>query len=291
MDANKKIQQLLDEADSIFEKSYRETGLKILQGYKKALTEIKAKIAGMFETYGTYPTLTELRKYNRLQSLENQITEIIANMQRPIINTLHSEIKETAVTAYDNFGFVLSTATGLDFNFKTIPQESIDYILSNNLWQDRLKNHNAKLVVDIKDTLETSLQENAREEIGAGLAQGKSYSQVAKAIKERFDITATRAKGITFDQMHAAHSEGRNFGINKAMQSAEKLGLKGNKVWKHNAGAREPRQRHIAMNNIKADKDGNFHIGKLAFPSPGLSGDPAQDMYCHCTAQFELEGL
>jgi hypothetical protein len=87
--------------------------------------------------------------------------------------------------------------------------------------------------------------------------------------------------------------EGRNFGINKALDSAKELGLEARKVWKHYPGAsKNPREDHASMDGVPADKDGVFTLPDgTQTTAPGLTGDPAHDQFCHCGMVFEVINL
>lgn len=290
--SNKELNKLLAKADSQFERLYGSRESLILRGYKKALDDVKYEISKAFENASKFPSITELRKFNRLDKLEKEITRIVGEMQKTETNIINSGKKESIATSYANTQQAINTSfaeTGLSFS-TPILKESVAAVMTDNLWLDALKGHNAKLLTDTKIALETVLRTNAREEVVAGLIQGKPYSQVAKAIQARFNVTAGRAKVIAFTEMHKGHSTGRNDGIKSAMESAERLGFKSKKVWKHN-GVGVARQQHLSMDGKAADKNGLFHIGGLSAQAPGLFGDPAQDANCHCSALFELEGI
>jgi hypothetical protein len=288
---DKEINKLLNKADDLFEKSYSTTELNILRGYKKALDEIRLKISNEFEKYGNTPSITDLRRLNRLDALEQQITKIIATAQRPMINKIASEIKNTFTESYTNTGFAIKTGTGVDFGFTIIPKESIKYAMEDSLWLDALKDSNSKLLTDTKRELENYLRLNAREDIASGLAQGKPYSVVTTAIKNRFDIAATRAKIITFTEMHKSHSKGRLEGIKKAQESGDRLGIKVKKIWKHNAVG-QPRPDHVKMDNKPANEKGIFILpDNTKTEPPGLTGVAKHDISCHCSTVVSVEGL
>ena len=291
--SNKKINDLLIKADKLFEKNFSATELKILDGYAYALKQIKADLAKVYADLGDFPTITQVRKKNRLNALYEKITATIADKQKIELNAIASAKKNALLNSYSSTGFAIRVGSGMAFDFTILPQKSIEYVLGNDMWTNRMKDTNSGLLTNIKDEIERTFRKNASREVGAGLAQGKSYSQVAKAIAKNCNTSATRAKRIAFDQMHAGHMEGRNFGINKAMDSADRLGIKAQKIWKHYPGAsKTPRPDHADMNNVPADKDGNFHLPSGGVgQAPGLI-DNAKDLYyCHCSAVFEIEGL
>jgi hypothetical protein len=291
---NIKLNKLLSQTDRIIEGIGSQTELTILRGYKKALRDIEQQLEDMLSKYNGNPTITELRKFKRLDALEKQITDIIGKMQRTEINLITSRTKDILLESFDRTGFAIKTATGINFDFGRVPEQSIDFVLRYNRWSDRLKQHNAKLVTDILDENEKYLRTNASQEVASGLVQGKSYGQVISSIKDRFDVTSGRAKMITYDQMHAGHMAGRNDGINKALSSAKRLGLKAKKVWKHN-GAKEPRPDHILMGSESyeghyADENGIFTLPDgTKTEAPGLTGEARHDIACHCSTFFQLE--
>lgn len=292
-DINKKLTDLLSQADAFSVKSYSALELSVLRGYKYTLAEVRKEIAEIFEEYGTYPTITEMRKFNRLEKLEKQLTDLIGIMQKKEINLISAEVKNNLKTSFEKTGQIITDVTDLRFDFDKIPKEGIDWVLKNNRWTDRVKNHNAKLLTDILSEAESMLRINSRQDIASGLARGLSYAEIMKNIKNRFDTTATRAKMITYDQMHAAHMVGRNEGIKKAGAAAKRLGLEFEKIWKHNP-VKHPRPSHVAMglNKTPADKNGIFTLPSGSRgEAPGLMDDVAENIYCRCSALFNIKGI
>ncbi len=288
---DKHINDLLKEADLNFDKFYSAQELKLLRFYRLASDRVKQKIALIFEDYGNKPTITELYKYNRLQGIEKQLTEEIRNLTRISANVISGATKESYINSYYSTGFALEVGSGVQLGFTMLPKSSIEYAVSDNLWLDALKNDSSDLLTKTKRAFEEVLRANAREEVVSGLAEGKPYSKVAKVIEERFNIAATRSKMITFTEMHKSHSRGRVEGLDTATSAADELGLKSFKVWKHNNAAKTPRPDHIGADNQPSDKNGMFHVGGEELAGPGLGTDPKNNIYCHCTAEFHIEGI
>jgi len=288
-EANKTIRDLLDEADKALEESQSVTEQRLLQAYRKALDDVQAKIAKVFIATDK-PTITEMRKFKRLTSIEQQIADRIKQLTQVSVNVTHQSAKDSFLSSYDSTANALEVGTGLDLAFDKIPADSISYVVTDNLWLDALKLDNAKLMSDIKREFEAVLRTNARQEVVEGLAEGQPYSTVAKAIKERFDVAATRAKTIAFTEMHKSHSMGRLEGIHRGSDAADRLGLVATKVWKHNhIGV--PRPEHLAADGQTADASGYFRVGVERLEAPGLGRDPGNNINCHCSAQFEIQGL
>lgn len=285
---NKKINKLLSKADDLLEKNYSETELNVLSGYKYSLTEIRKEITLLFEKYGTNPSLATMRKYNRLEKLEKQLTEILEAMQGKEINSTTSEIKNSMQESFERSGQVINDVADLGFDFIKVPKESLDYILKHDPRPDIVKNHSAGQKSDIQNESENILRKNVKEEIAYGMAKGSSYANIIKSLREKFNITAESAKTIVQDQMHAGHMAGRNEGFNRAIAAGKRLGLRSEKVWKHNA-SEHPCLMHIAMDGVPSDEDGIFTLPDgTRTEAPGLTGDPKHDEHCHCYMGFNI---
>lgn len=293
-EANARIQKLLDDADAMLLRTQGVTEQRLLQAYRKTLDEVQGTIAKVFAG-NENPTITEMRKLGRLASIEKQIAAEIKALTQIAVNVTDQGTKKAFMKSYTDTGAALELGTGMSLGFDKLPTDAIRYEITDNLWLDALNNSSGKLLSDVKREFETTLRTNARQEVTAGLAQGKSYREVAKAIKGRFDVAATRARMITFTEMHKGHSAGRLVGILKGSDAAGRIGLESVKVWKHN-GIGDPRPGHLAADGqevgtkeafvVQAEKGGTFST-----EAPGLSGLPEEDIYCHCSAQFQIKGL
>lgn len=278
-DPNDTLTSLFSKADKVFEKNYSQAELRLLQEYKKTLKEINGIIKNVFQDKD-FPTIIELRKRGRLDAIKQQIQQEIKKLTQKSVNITHSQVKGTFVNSYYQTGFVLETGTGVNFNFTTLPKESIKFAAEDNLWLDKLKEANAKLLTDAEFQLETALRTNARADIISGQALGKPYREVAKGIQEKFNTTAGRAKTITFTEMHKSHSAGRLEGINRANKAAERLGIKTEKIWRHNAVG-TPRPDHVQMDGTPADENGIFTLPSGSKgEAPGLMDDVGENVNC-----------
>lgn len=260
---------------------------KLLAAYKTALDDVTAKIKAVYDKFGDTPTITQVRKANRLASIENQISKRIADLDKEVRNITSSMIKTTAVNSYSSFVNGINQGMQISFLDTSLSEQGLDRFLSDTLWSDAMKNANAQMWSNTKRDFETVLRANTREEILSGVAQGKSYAEISKDIQERFNVGATRAKTITFTETHKAHSYGRNEGVNDAIKAAEGSGVKVVKVWRHNAVG-TPRPDHVEADGQIADKDGLFTVGGEQLEAPGLGTDPSNNINCHCSVELEV---
>lgn len=286
---NGEIRRLLTKADDALETESAKIERRLLIAYRKALDDVQAQIARLYESTNT-PTLTEMRKFNRLSKIEDQIVVTLRELTKVTVNATHAGVRASFLRSYEDTARALELGTGINLQFDRVPAAAIEYAMSDDLWLDALKQHNGRLLSDVRRELEFTLRQNAREEVASGLAQGKPYSKVAKAIEERFAVTAGRARTITFTEMHKSHSRGRLEGIKRGEKAADLLGIKVYRVWKHNPVG-EPRPSHLAADGQRAGEDGLFHVGGEGLEAPGLGRDPANNISCHCNVQVEIEGL
>jgi hypothetical protein len=261
---------------------------RLINSYGKALDDVTAKIQEVYAKWGANPSITEVRKFNRLARIEQELQQRLEDLNKELNFMLGAQIKTAALTGYSStLSNIESKGFGFDFGGLNLNEKGLKNFLSDTLWTDAMNNNAGTLWSDVKREFETVLRANSREEIISGVAQGKSYNDIRKALQDRFEVSASRAKKIAFTETHKAHSYGRNEGINSAMAEADKIGLKTAKVWRHN-GAKEPRPDHVAADGTYADEKGMFNVGGEEMQAPGLGSDPSNNIYCHCSAEFEV---
>lgn len=281
----------LDLTKELIQRYYNELGSveeRLANSYKKTLEEVQNKISEMFINFGETPSMTELTKFNRLSSIEKDLHNKIKELDGTVKGIIGKQIKLTATGSYKTaLDAIEKSGLGFDFGGAALNEAGLNRFLSDTLWRDAMSNNSAKLYTDVKREVETVLRANAREEIISGVAQGKSYLDISKALVDRFEISKTRAKTIAFTETHKAHSYGRNEGISVALTNAKELGIEAKKVWRHNAVGK-PRPDHVEADGSFANEDGFFLVGGEELQAPGLGSDPSNNINCHCSAEFEV---
>lgn len=263
---------------------------RLLSTYRSTLDKVMRSLRDLYDKMGEVPTITEANKFNRLNHFVGNMTEEIGKMNTIATNVIHSEKLRMVKDAYKTTTIAITKASAdvIELKFTGMPKTAVEFEMSDNMWLNKLKENNKKLVTDIEFAVEKRLRMNARNIVSEGQILGNPYAKTAKELKDAFNISATRAKMISFTEMHKAHNAGRNESLMEAIESAQNIGVKGFKVWRHNAAAKTPRPDHISADGQRADKNGLFHVGGEALTAPGLGGDPANNIYCHCTAEFEI---
>ena len=288
---NKQLRVMQDKADRMLEKGASNKTGAVLAEYKKTRNQVRSKIESLFED-PNFVKLGAAAKAKKLKAVYDQVATDIKALNSKVSNTIHSGVAESFKDGFASTTVAIAEGVNAEFgvklDFKILPQSSIDYAMSDNLWLDLLKQHNGKLLTDVKMATETYVRTNVRYAVKTALAEGAPYATLTKRIKDSFDVSAGRAKTITFTEMHKSHSKGRVEGVDRAVEAGDRLGIKTEKVWRHNPVG-VPREDHLRMDG-KAAVDGLFSVGGDVMAAPGLGSDPAQNINCHCSAQFQIVG-
>jgi hypothetical protein len=286
---NGEIRRLLTKADDALDTKSANVEGRLLTAYRKALDEVQSQIARLYKD-SPNPTLADLRKGRRLVEIETRIADVIRDVTKQAVNMTHQSIREAFTSSVEATGEALTVGAGINLSFDHSVESALRQYVADASWIPDVKRWNGKLLTETEQAIERVLRENARFEIASGVIQGKPYSTIAKAIEERFNVAATRAKTITFTEMHKAHSAGRIDGIKRGAEAAAKIGVQVKKVWKHNhIGV--PRPSHLRADNQAVDPGEKFNIGGVMMEAPGIGGGPEDVINCHCSAQLEVIGL
>ena len=116
-DINKKLLDLLKQADSKVGKLLLSYEGLLQENYRIALIEVKNRIAAMFEKYGNDVKYSDMASYNRLTNLEKEITDQIRTLTNENIKTTRAGLKEFYSENYYRTAYSLEQSTGLKLGF------------------------------------------------------------------------------------------------------------------------------------------------------------------------------
>lgn len=254
---------------------------RITGQFKKALKQVKADLADLYEKYGDEAGYTDMLQYNRLTNLEQRIAEELKELTGETIKTTTAGIKDVLSSSFQLTGNTIGSNIGIAIG--TLNRSVIDASVLNSLdritWPNRLKEH-----VQI-------LNRQVREEITQGLIQGKGYAKIAQGMTEKYGIAANKAIRIARTETGRAQSVGRVIAYEKSESAAERLGIEMERVWV-STGDERTRNSHRPINLQVADAKGFF-----TFPSgqktagPRLSGVAGEDINCRCTTILRIKKL
>lgn len=289
---NKIIKRLLDKGNSDFTKLELNLEKELLKSYKASLKEILTKIAAIYQKYGDDVTYADLVSFNRLKNLEASIVAEIKNITKDSIKKIQAGLKEFYSESFYRSAYALETGLGINLGYGLLNPDLIRASLLNPLdrikWSDRLKEHSQQYIKQIRSGLTR------------GLIQGEGYAKIANSIEEQTKINASKVLRIVRTEGHRVQNTARVASFSKGEAAAKRLGIESTRIWIHSGNPREPREDHIEMNGVEAEKISKANgeeIFLFTLPDgvttegPGLTGKPEHDIHCGCTAGLKFKNL
>ncbi len=280
---NKKLAQLLNESNKVTDKVLKGYEKQLIDNYKSVLSQIKDEVLWLYEKMGGNPSFQDANRYNRLSQLEKQIAEAVKNVNGKNIKLTTDAIKDTFEDSYYQTGYAFEQGLGAKLGVNALTYEVINASVINPLdritWIDRSKGWGKKLTQEISDTLTQ------------GLIKGDTYSTVARELGNKVNIDLGRAMRIVRTEAGRAQSAASKLSTDKAMQSAERLGIKMERKWLSILDS-STRHDHRYMNGKTADKEGLYTFPNGAkTKGPRLSGIAKEDINCRCTEITEIVSM
>ncbi|OOO66765.1 hypothetical protein BS638_06470 [Clostridium tepidum] len=165
----------------------------LLQGYKKALRDIKVEIYNLYEKMGDNPSLTQSYKYNRLNKVEKQLEQIVKNLGNTEQKFFDDSLSNNYIEASERVAKELNVK--LDIEFNKVDKATVDKILqypwSGADYSSRIWKNKDKLLFNLDETLTK------------GLVQGTSLITLSKELKNKMDSGAYEA--LRLIRTEAAH--------------------------------------------------------------------------------------
>ena len=272
---------------SIEDKAVRD----VLTAQKKQLDATRAEIALLYERYGDADgvlTMPEVQKYDRLTKTEKAI--LVAFVAAAVYQTRITEkaLTDIYTTSYYRTGYAVEKGLGVNTGFAKLTDRLLDTVWKNDLdrigWPYRTK-QNAMLGA-----------RQVQAELASGLRQGKSYTEIARAVKDITGKKAWEAERIVRTEAHRIREEATW----SAYDEAEKHGVEGTRTWVSTLDDRT-RDMHQDMDGREATiitdtrLDGEekylFQLPDGAIGYPGNTGEAHHDINCRCDTAFIIEGF
>src|SRR5690625_2994305 len=266
----KQNQRALDRLEKQFEK-------ELIHNYQVALKEIRGKLALAEEKHEL--KWVEMQKYNRLAKLEKVIGQEIAKLTGRNAQTLLKSNRVLYEQSFYRTAWALSSEVKADFGFVKLDKKEVELAIQNPLDRVGMLQRN-------RDN-QYMLTRQLREQLTQGIIQGKSYRNVAKRIKERMDVGASKALTIARTENHRI----RQTASQNAREEAQEAGLILKKMWVSSHGDRT-REAHEDADGQIVDIDQPFEVDgeELMFPGDP-SGSPENVINCRCDAVDVPQGF
>lgn len=250
---------------------------EVISNYAEALKDIRNDIGRIYEKYAENGKLTnaEMSKYNRLTSLEKQLTEDIG----PVFRKNERLIEKMSQVEYDE-GFyraawTIDQRTGVALRWGLLNQNAIKAAVANPL----------------RKIAESRLKQDGlikiRRAVSQGLIRGLSYPNMMREIKGAINGSAADALRIVRTEGQRSQSMGQQ--ANYA--DARRIGVEVVDVWDAALDDRT-RDSHGALDGQKAQYENGqpyWYVNGYRTPGPGQSGVASEDINCRCRVRGEVE--
>ena len=251
---------------------------KLIAEYKQSLREIQAELSRIYAQYEVNGELTyaQMSQYGRLTSLNATIEKILLSLGAKVAPAITQLASDVYHEGYYRLGYNITSNNGLNISWGILNPntvyQSVQEPVSGLPLSERLTKTRYELLI------------RQRQTITQGLIQGKSYGEMARSIRESFEISASDALRIV--RTEASRNAGA--GEAQSMDYAEEQGIEIDRIWDATLDSKT-RPRHAALDGQKADEEGYFHSGDLKARGPSGWGSAKMDINCRCTIRTQVK--
>jgi hypothetical protein len=235
---------------------------------------LKAGIDGPIKQGELNWHFAEMNKYNRLALLEQNITEEIAELSGTSVNNIQKHLVDSFQISRTATFEAINKGLGISIKFQKINRDLILESIKNPYdrvgWNWRTEGHHLKSIDFIK------------QEITAGLTEGKGYAQTAANISDKINDLANNVTRIVRTESHRVQQVARLNSMKESEKAARRLGIKLKRKWVSILDSKI-REQHYQMNGQFADENNLFHFpdGNTT-EAPCISGIAHHDINCRC---------
>lgn len=270
-----------NQADKLAELTEKE----LIKAYSLALKEIRGYMAEIYMKYGTEDGLwyTEMVKYNRLKTLEEELKNRLMVLTGKNAKTLEQSLKDIYELSYYSTGYALDTASYGDIGgigYMPVREEvvmaSVQNPISGLTLSERLEKNRMNLIYSVK------------QELTQGLILGESYHKMAKRLKDTFEGDAAKAIRVVQTESHRVKNAGRY----DSMQLAQAKGIQLKKKWVSTLD-KKTRGNHQQLDGqtINLDEPFKNNGAEAMYPGSFVGRNSAgQNINCRCTYISVIEG-
>lgn len=279
---------------------------RILKDYVKRRNEVLEILKTNYAKYLTdvpgADYYTTLAQYNRLKNMEKEIKAVyittgrfqkseIIKGQRLIFEEMFYRDEYTMSFFSDKFGRAVK--------FQPVNPLVRDVSVTGDVeLLKQIKNKAERklaeqLIPPAGNTLTEMLVNNSNEALNKlyatikqGLINGESYSKQTTRVKKVFDSHASNTAKV----IRTEGNRNMNAGSYAYSQELEQAGVRSRRQWVATLDSRT-RDSHAQLDGTFEDENGLWHINGDSARYPGDFTDPANSIFCRCTAIDVIEGL
>jgi len=248
---------------------------ELRQLYSQAYADIKKKSEAILSKINTTPDMTatqryeEFRKYNRLQSLEAQVADILRDTNAEAVRIINGKMADVYSTNYQ-------AATKMfpkDVVFPPLGKSAVRSVLTGQVTPFK------QLAVDTLLS-RAEIERDLTRSLLTGIMQGESIPNLARRMKDITNKTLSESIRIArTETTRVANSAKQDVG-----EQGASMGFKMKKQWVSTQEPRRTRTEHLAADGQIVDIDKPFIVGgeKLMYPGDE-AGSAWNTINCRCT--------
>ena len=258
----------VDRITSRLEKGYIDN---LTAAYKDSLKNIQDQVADVYRKYSEDGILTQqgMSKYNRLQTLEKNINEELAHLNRGRPQQLDAYLREVYEANFTGTGGAINTLTDSAINFDVINRDAVVKAITRPMNRIALQ------------TNADAVRLNIKRAITQGVVQGQSIKDMSNNIQSALETNLNNAVRIARTETTGVMGNARQ----DAFSLAKDNGLEFKKRWV-SANDDRTRDSHAELNGEVVDNDEPFSNG-LMYPGD-QSGEASEVINCRCTMVAEF---
>jgi SPP1 gp7 family putative phage head morphogenesis protein len=248
---------------------------ELKQLYSQSYADIKKKSADILSKINMSPDMTaaqrydEFRKYNRLQSLEAQVADILRDTNAEAVRIINGRMADVYSTNY-------SAATKLfpkDVVFPPLGKSAVKSVLTGQVTPFK------QLAVDTLLS-RAEIERELTRSLLTGIMQGESIPNLARRMKEITNKTLSESIRIARTETTRVENSAKQ---DVGTYGKEKLGFKMKKQWVSTKDGRT-RPEHADADGQIVDIDKPFIVGGEELMYPGdEAGSAWNTINCRCT--------
>jgi SPP1 gp7 family putative phage head morphogenesis protein len=255
------------------------TEKEVLRVYALILRDVRAHLGKLFEQLGVDNlSWEEMNRYNRMKALETQIIDTITTYGKETDKSVYAMLSNVYVDSFLYTGFVLETTAQAKLAYAMIDKAVIDAIIqapfTGLTLGERLEKNRSDVIVKLKTQL------------AQGIAQGESYTKMAKRIKDVLDGDAQKAIRVVRTEAGRVQNEARF----NSMLHAQKKGISIKKMWVTSLD-KKARHSHRILDGQIRDLDKPFEYNGYKAMAPQHFGVAGLDINCRCKVVERVEGF
>ncbi|MDA9472651.1 phage minor head protein [Enterococcus sp. 5H] len=267
------------ELEALLKKQYASASDELKKAYGKSLKEIKNKVEYYMMQHSSlsYAQKLEVARLTSLMvQIENEL-DFLSDVQQQHV---YKYLQSSGHVAYNELFYDFEQTHGFSIEFNLLNRDLIQTIIDTPI-------KGIKLSARLNDGVISTLKANLLSQLQIGLAQGKSYAEMAQALSDVADSSYKRAMTIMRTEAGRVQAVTRQ----KSQTEADNQGVEFEKVWSSTLSL-ATRDTHRALDGqaVKPNEKFKSPSGHAAL-QPHMFGVAKEDINCRCRTYSRVKGV